>query len=54
MYKIVDRTGHEMENGFNKLRDAIARIRKLRRSGMKHVVVIDASTKIIKRRRLKR
>ncbi len=50
MYKIVNGAGYEVENGFRNLRDAIARIRELRQSGMKHVVVLDASTKIVKRR----
>jgi hypothetical protein len=54
MYKIVDRTGYEMENGFNNLRDAIARIRELRQSGMKHIVVIDECTSIVKKRASKR
>ena len=50
MYKIVDKAGNEVQNGFNSFGDALARIRKLNRLGMKNVFVVDAKTKIIYKR----
>lgn len=50
MYKIVDKAGNEVENGFNSFGDALARIRQLNRLGMKNVFVVDAKTKVIYRR----
>ena len=50
MYKIVDKAGNEVENGFNSFGDALARIRQLNRLGMKNVFVVDAKTKVIYKR----
>ena len=50
MYKIVDKAGNEVENGFNSFGDALTRIRQLNRLGMKNVFVVDAKTKVIYRR----
>ena len=50
MYKIIDKTGNEVENGFNSFGDALARIRQLNRLGMKNVFVVDAKTKVIYKR----
>jgi len=47
MYKIIDKAGNEIENGFNSFGDALARIRQLNRLGMKNVFVVDAKTKVI-------
>jgi hypothetical protein len=53
MYKIVDKAGNEVENGFNSFGNALARIRQLSRLGMKNVFVTDAKTKVIYKRSLK-
>ena len=50
MYKIVDKAGNEVENGFNSFGDALTRIRQLNRLGMKNVFVVDAKTKVIYKR----
>jgi len=50
IYKIVDKAGNEIENGFNSFGDALARIRQLNRLGMKNVFVVDAQTKVIYKR----
>jgi hypothetical protein len=50
MYKIVNKTGNEVENGFNGFGDALARLRQLNRLGMKDVFVVDAKTKVIYKR----
>jgi hypothetical protein len=50
MYKIVDKAGNKVENGFNSFGDALARIRQLNRLGMKDVFVVDAKTKVIYKR----
>ena len=50
MYKIVDKAGNEVENGFNSFGAALARIRQLKRLGMKKVFVVDAKTKFIYKR----
>lgn len=50
MYKIVDKAGNEVENGFNSFGDALARIRQLNRLGMKNVFVVDAGTRVIYKR----
>ena len=50
MYKIIDKAGNEVENGFNSFGDALARIRQLNRLGMKNVFVVDAKTKVIYKR----
>ena len=50
MYKIVDKAGNEVENGFNSFGDALARVRQLNRLGMKNVFVVDAKTKVIYKR----
>jgi len=50
MYKIVDKAGNEIENGFNSFGDALACIRQLNRLGMKNVFVVDAQTKVIYKR----
>ena len=50
MYKIVDKAGNEVENGFNSFGYALARIRQLNRLGMKNVFVVDAKTKVIYKR----
>ena len=50
MYKIVEKAGNEVKNGFNSFGDALARIRQLNRLGMKNVFVVDAKTKIIYKR----
>ena len=50
MYKIVDKAGNEVENGFNSFGDALTRIRQLNRLGMKNVFVVDAKTKVICKR----
>ena len=50
MYKIVDKAGNVVKNGFNSFGDALARIRQLNRSGMKDVFVVDAETKVIYKR----
>ena len=50
MYKIVDKAGNEVENGFNSFGDALARVRQLNRLGMKNVFVTDAKTKVIYKR----
>ena len=50
MYKIVDKAGNEVENGFNSFGDALTRIRQLNRLGMKNVLVVDAKTKVIYKR----
>jgi len=47
MYKIVDKAGNEVENGFNSFGDALARLRQLNRFGMKNIFVVDAKTKVI-------
>ncbi len=54
MYKIVDKAGNEVENGFNSFGDALARIRQLNRLGMKDVFVVDAKTKVIYKRSSKK
>ncbi len=54
MYKIVDKAGNEVENGFNSFGDALARIRQLNRLGMKNVFVVDAKTKVIYKRSSKK
>ena len=54
MYKIVDKAGNEVENGFNSFGDALTRIRQLNRLGMKNVFVVDAKTKVIYKRLLKK
>ena len=53
MYKIVDKAGNEVENGFNSFGNALTRIRQLNRLGMKNVFVTDAKTKVIYKRSLK-
>jgi hypothetical protein len=50
MYKIIDKAGNEVESGFNRFGDALARIRQLNRLGMKNVFVVDAKTKVIYKR----
>jgi hypothetical protein len=50
MYKIVNKTGNEVENGFNGFGDALARLRQLNKLGMKDVFVVDAKTKVIYKR----
>ena len=54
MYKIVDKAGNEVENGFNSFGDALARIRQLNRLGMKDLFVVDAKTKVIYKRSSKK
>ncbi len=54
MYKIVDKAGNEIENGFNRFGDALGRIRQLNRLGMKDVYVVDAKTKVIYKRSSKK
>ncbi len=53
MYKIVDKAGNEVENGFNSFGGALARIRQLNRLGVKDVFVVDAKTKVIYKKSLK-
>ena len=54
MYKIIDKAGNEVESGFNRFGDALARIRQLNRLGMKDVFVVDAKTKVIYKRSSKK
>ena len=54
MYKIVDKAGNEIENGFKSFGDALARIRQLNRFGMKDVFVVDAKTKVVYKRSSKK
>ncbi len=54
MYKIVDKAGNEVENGFKSFGDALARIRQLNRLGMKDVFVVDAKTKVVYKRSSKK
>ncbi len=49
MYKIVHRDGYEVEVGFEGLKDAMARLRQLKRSCAGHLYVVDASTKVVKK-----
>ena len=49
MYKIVHKDGYEIESGFNNLKDALARLRQLKRSGKRHLIVVDADSKIGKK-----
>jgi hypothetical protein len=51
MYKIVHREGYEVERGFGKLDAAIERLNRLKSSGAKNVYVVDASTRIGKRKK---
>ena len=49
MYKIVDRTGRQIGKELDSLRDALGQIKRIRRSGLK-VIVVDTRTRIIKKR----
>ena len=49
MYKFIDRTGKEIGERYESLKEALDQIRKLRRSGLK-VVVVDSSTNIVPNR----
>ena len=49
MYKIVQKDGYEIESGFNDLKDALARLRQLKRSGKRHLIVVDADMKVGKK-----
>jgi hypothetical protein len=51
MYKIVHREGYEVESGFGRLEVAVERLSRLRSLGAKNVYVVDASTRIGKRRK---
>jgi hypothetical protein len=50
MYKIIDRSGNEVETGFSSFGDALARVKKLEQSGMKNVFAVDATRRVIYKR----
>ena len=50
-YKIIQRDGYEVESGFYDLKDALARLRQLKRSGKKQLIVVDVDTKVDKNTR---
>lgn len=53
MYKFIDRYGQEVGEHFESIKDALDRIKKLRRSGLK-VIVVDSSTNVLGNRSSKR
>jgi hypothetical protein len=50
MYKIIDSAGKEVERGFSSYGDALAHVKKLKKSGMKNVFAVDAMRKVIYKR----
>ena len=50
MYKIIDKTGNEVERGFISFGDALTRIRKLKNLGMQDAYVVDARRRVIYKR----
>ena len=50
MYKIIDSAGTEIERGFISFGAALARIKKLKRMGLKNVFAVDARTRVIYKR----
>ena len=48
-YKIIQRDGSEVESGFRNINDALARLRQIKRSGKKQLIVVDADTKVGKK-----
>ncbi|MFC1882480.1 hypothetical protein ACFL2S_13420 [Thermodesulfobacteriota bacterium] len=49
MYKFIDRDGTEVGERCDSIKDALDRIRRLRRSGLQ-VVVVDSSTNVLNNR----
>jgi hypothetical protein len=49
LYKIVGLKGAMMDGPFYKFNDALSRLRQLRKSGKKDLIVVDASTKCSKK-----
>ena len=52
MYKIIDRTGHDVAKGFDNLADALYQNKRFRHSGLR-TVVVEVSTKIINIKNIK-
>lgn len=46
MYKIIDKNGHQLGKEIENLKDALAKIKRFRGSGLR-VVVVDTTTRII-------
>jgi hypothetical protein len=50
MYKIIDKAGTEVERGFISFGDALKRIRKLKKLGLKEIFVVDAGIRVVYKR----